>query len=459
MHLSRRGLIAGAATAAAFSGLARATGAEATAYTNEVHGYGPLVRDPRGIFDLPAGFSYSIVSMAGDRMSDGLITPFKADGMGCFGLDAERVALVRNHEIKDDDLELTAFGPDLRLAANVDPRLIYDRDSEGRPLGGGTTTLIYNLRTRHLERSHLSLAGTAVNCAGGVTPGGSWLSCEETLLTRGPGARKDHGWVFEVPASYAGLVDPTPITGMGRFRHEATATDPRTGIVYLTEDTGDGLFYRYLPNDRERLLAGGRLQALGFKDGPGADTRNWQTRWWSAGDWQETVWIDLEGVDNPHDDLRLRGARAGAAPFARGEGIHFGGGELYFTCTSGGPGRLGQIMRYRPGSSDDEPGQLQLFLEPKSQKAMEMPDNLTITPWGHLVVCEDRSDSKINYLRGVTPQGRVYALGRNPAVAADGETSELAGACFSPDGSTLFVNVYYPGLTLAITGPWASFRV
>ena len=32
--------------------------------------------------------------------------------------------------------------------------------------------------------------------------------------------------------------------------------------------------------------------------------------------------------------------------------------------------------------------------------------------------------------------------------------SELAGACFSPDGTTLFVNIQRPGMTVAITGPW-----
>jgi secreted PhoX family phosphatase len=91
---------------------------------------------------------------------------------------------------------------------------------------------------------------------------------------------------------------------------------------------------------------------------------------------------------------------------------------------------------------------------------MQMPDNLTIAPWGHLVACEDRVGGA-NYLRGITPQGQVYALGRNAQMLEGAKvrgTSELAGVCFSPDGSTLFVNIYTPGCTLAITGPWGSLR-
>jgi secreted PhoX family phosphatase len=180
------------------------------------------------------------------------------------------------------------------------------------------------------------------------------------------------------------------------------------------------------------------------------------------------VWIDLAGVDNPDETLRARGHAKGAAWFARGEGIHFGDGELYFTCTSGGPARLGQVMRYKPSRFEgdprekDEPGRLQLFVQPTDKRVLDMCDNLCVAPWGHLVVCEDKvGDSEVNYLRGVTPDGRVYVLGRQaqPGASDVGANSELAGACFSPDGTTLFVNVYWPGMTLAITGPWSRFRL
>ncbi|WP_293678819.1 alkaline phosphatase PhoX [uncultured Phenylobacterium sp.] len=471
MLLSRRRLLS-AATGVALVGLSRLAQAgdlSPDGYLNEVAGYGPLKPDPARLFDLPDGFAYTVVSRAGDPMDDGLVTPRKMDGMGCFALDGERVALVRNHELSPRDIEFSAFGEGHALAGKVDATRVYDRNQDGRFLPGGTTTLIYDVGRKRLESSYLSLAGTSTNCAGGITPWGSWLSCEEVL--RGPGPHADghdvgklHGWVFETPSGHRGLAAPTPITGMGRFKHEAVAIDPRTGIAYLTEDEVDGrcLFYRYLPDDRRALVKGGRLQALGFRDG--GDSRNWTGTDWAADQWRETTWIDLDGVENPGADLRHRGHAKGAAWFARGEGIVFGDGELYFTCTSGGPGRLGQVLRYRPSRFEGdpreatEPGRLQLFLQPTDPRVMKMCDNLVIAPNGHLVICEDKTLADgANYLRGVTPEGKVYAMGR--LVVAEGvPATELAGACFSPDGTTLFVNSYWPGFTLAITGPWDRFR-
>jgi secreted PhoX family phosphatase len=166
----------------------------------------------------------------------------------------------------------------------------------------------------------------------------------------------------------------------------------------------------------------------------------------------------LDGVDSPEDDLRRRGAAAGAAIFARGEGIHRGGREFYFTCTSGGAAKIGQIMRYLPSSHEGQrdeakaPGMLQNFVESTDSAVLDYGDNLTVAPWGHLIVCEDRSGSATNYLRGISPDGKIYTIAR---LLAD---TELAGACFSPDGKTLFLNVYRPGRTLAIRGPWSAVR-
>ncbi len=465
MSVSRRRFLSLAATSAAFGGLSQAfaQGPAGVAYRNQVPGYGELVPDPARIFDLPKGFSYRVVSEFGQPMDDGLVTPGRMDGMGAFDAGDGRVALVRNHEIYPADLERSAFGRDGALTAKVERDRVFDRIGD-KPFAGGTTTLVWDLRAQRLVSHHLSLAGTMINCAGGVTPEGSWLSCEETTQRAGTQGAQDHGWVFEVPADARGLVAPQPIKAMGRFRHEATATDPRTGVVYLTEDIGDGLIYRYLPNDRRKLLAGGRLQALGFKGG--GDPRNWTEAWWRQGDWRETVWIDVDEVENPNDDLRLRGQAKGAAPFARGEGLFFGKGELYATCTNGGPKKLGQILRYVPSRYEgqpreaDAPGRLQLFLEPQDEAVMNMADNLAVAPSGHLFVCEDKGMGQ-NQLKGVTPKGQVYTFGRNampPPAAAMPVNTELAGVCFSPDGSTLFVNLYSPGKTLAITGPWNRFR-
>ena len=154
----------------------------------------------------------------------------------------------------------------------------------------------------------------------------------------------------------------------------------------------------------------------------------------------------VASIDAPDDDLRQRGNQAGALRFARGEGIHWGDGELFFCCTSGGAAKLGQIMRLRPGRSGDR---LQLFVESRGKTMLDFGDNLTVAPNGHLVVCEDQYTKVVaNRLIGVTPGGSTYVL------AALTAQTELAGACFSPDGRTLYVNAYSPAKTLAITGPW-----
>ena len=329
---------------------------------------------------------------------------------------------------------------------------------DGTPLPGGTTTLIYNLKTQAVEREYLSLVGTLRNCAGGVTPWGTWLTCEENVSRAGDGIQKDHGWVFEVPIDIDGPIDPQPLKAMGRFNREAAAVDPETGIVYMTEDRDDSLLYRFIPTVPGELHQGGRLQALSLKAGPSAqDSRNWDQPEIPLGKWYDAVWIDLDDVESPADDLRERGHKQGATLFARGEGIHWGDGELYFCCTSGGAAKLGQIMRYRPSTAEGTaqeiglPGQIQLFLESDDPARFNFGDNLTVAPNGHLLVCEDQyTDPVRNHIRGVTPDGQLYDFARvRPQ-------TESAGACFSPDGSTLFVNLYHPTRTLAINGPWQN---
>jgi secreted PhoX family phosphatase len=433
-----------ASIASAFGGLAIAGCAQRAGglahRSSPALGYGPIISDPGGLLDLPAGFSYRILSQFGDRMDDGHIVPDRADGMGCIILPGGRHALVRNHELSPSGI---ALGPLSDMSGDV---RAFDRLSDGRPLPGGTTTMVVDTASGRLLSQHLSLVGTIRNCAGGTTPWGSWLSCEEDVTRAGNRVGQDHGWVFEVPAAARGLIDPQPIRAMGRFNHEAAAIDPRTGIVYLTEDRDDGLLYRYLPDRPGKLLAGGRLQALALRDTTRTDSRNWAGSDIVEGDWLPVRWIDLDGTDSPDDDLRHRGNRAGALRFARGEGIHWGQGELFFCCTSGGAAQLGQIMRLQPGRSGDR---LQLFVESRGKAMLDFGDNLTMAPNGHLVVCEDQYTEVVaNRLIGVTPAGSTYVFG------ALRVQTELAGACFSPDGRTLYVNAYSPARTLAITGPW-----
>ncbi|WP_336981167.1 alkaline phosphatase PhoX [Altererythrobacter fulvus] len=399
-------------------------------------GYGPLVPDPAGMLDLPAGFSYRVLSRLGDGMSDGGNVPDHGDGMGCFALPNGKIALVRNHELMPDG----DSGGEIARG--------YDRqDGTGPVLPGGTTTIVLDAATLEVESQFRSLGGTIRNCAGGTTPWGSWLTCEEFVSKAGGRLGQDHGYVFEVAANATGPVDPVPLKAMGRFNHEAACVDPATGMVYLTEDRGDGLLYRFIPKVPGQLAEGGRLQALALEGGL-TDSRNHDSAAMQVGDWHEVHWVDIDVPDSPQDDLRLQGAAKGAVLFARGEGIHMGEGELYFCCTSGGALQRGQIFRLKPQAGGD---QLQLFFETASLDQFNYGDNLTVAPNGHLVVCEDQYSEVVdNHLRGITPAGEAYTLGRLRM------QTELAGACFSPDGKTLFVNAFSPTTTFAITGPWMA---
>jgi hypothetical protein len=414
-----------------------------------------LIPDSKGVLDLPEGFEYRIISQLGDTMNDGLTVPDRADGMGCFAIDDKRVALVRNHELP---LSKTAQDMPAGLATEALTKA-YDTYPSGQPLAGGTSNIVYNLQTKQVEYQCMSLLGTIRNCSGGVTPWGSWLTCEESVDNASDKIKQDHGYVFEVPSQAKELVEPTPIKAMGRFNHEAACVDPQTGIVYLTEDRQDSLFYRFVPNKPGELQAGGTLQALMISKQPQFDTRNFSQSQMYKGQSYACEWLDLDKVDSPKDDLRNRGFSQGAALFARGEGIHFDNKDMYFCCTSGGQKKLGQIMRYIPTplteqqKNIDQTGTLQLFVESQSNATFNYGDNLTVAPNGHLLVCEDQYTKVVNnHMKGVTPEGEIYDF------AKVHWQTEPAGACFSPDGSVLFVNLYSPTTTLAITGPWHSLN-
>lgn len=424
-------------------------------------GYGPLQKDPKGIINLPKGFSYQIISKKGEKMDDGLLLPGGSDGMGAFKGKKGKTIVIRNHEIGSDSLEDGGFGANNELLSSLQAEQFYDYGKGELPALGGTTTFVFDEKTGKLEKQFMSLAGTIRNCAGGVTPWNSWLTCEESTLRQGTyegRAEKDHGYVFEVPATEdISLASPIPIKAMGRFNHEAVAVDPGTGIVYLTEDKGDGIFYRYIPKTPGKLINGGKLQALAILGEMSRDTRNWPDQ--KAPEFPvktalDVTWIDIDNVESPDDDLRLQGFEKGAAVFARGEGIWFGERELYFACTNGGAIGAGQIFRYTPSKEEGTPGEqkspgkLELFAEPNDKEILKSCDNLAIAPWGDVVICEDDSHP---FVVGITPQGNYYQLAENV-----GFESEFAGGIFSPSGKTFFVNIQKPGLTLAITGPWKS---
>jgi len=451
--LSRRSFLSLATAGGSLAAVRTLTRAGRLARAGSDAGFGPLQDDPAGILRLPRGFTYKVLSRTGDTMSDGLLVPGAPDGMAAFAGGDGRTVLVRNHELTV--LVQGAFGAEHEKLTPQLRRRLYDGGRGELPALGGTTTLVFDTATQTLERQFLSLAGTLRNCAGGPTPWGSWISCEESDVRAQATFERDHGYCFEVPSTARAPVEPVPLVAMGRFNHEAVAVDPKTGIVYLTEDRPDGLLYRFVPEQRGRLAAGGRLQALALADKRSAETSNHRGR-----DRIEPArrlplrWVDLEQPQSPRDDLRQQGFDKGAARFARGEGMTCRDGAIWFTCTIGGRARTGQVFCLRPDPQEDfakpradSKTTLELFYESPGKDLLENADNLTVAPWGDLIVCED--GDRPEFLVGITPAGEAYKLAEN---VASGE--EMAGVTFAPDASTLFVNIQQPGLTLAVTGPW-----
>ncbi len=462
---SRRKFIKGSlAVSAGFSSLGLFTSSSAKSkYAKGEYfpKYGPLERKTKNIIDVPNGFSVKVISQRGQLMDDGFYVPGKPDGMAAFQLDESRTAVVRNHETTPDQFSSGEgpWGTRNELLPQMHRNMIYDYGNGTLPCIGGTSTFIYNHNTGEVETQYLSLAGTIRNCAGGLTPWGTWITCEEAVDRKGGyygKLEKNHGYNFEVQVSpNPRMSEPVPLKEMGRFNHEAVAVNPQSGIVFQTEDRGDGLFYRYIPNVKGQLAKGGKLQALALRDRKSADTRNWPLLSWNkiqVGVPHDVEWIDLENVESPYDELRSQGYSKGAAKFARGEGAWWGDKEMYIACTNGGRNLQGQVFKYIPSPEEGQPGEkkkpgkLVLYAEPNDSALLSHCDNLTVAPWGDVVMCEDNESPR---LVGINPEGQLYLIAHNHSIP-----SEFTGACFSPNGQTLFVNIQHAGMTLAIEGPW-----
>jgi secreted PhoX family phosphatase len=436
-------------------------------------GYGPLapVRDQNGdeILALPRNFRYTTFNKIGDALSAGGVVARNLDGMTALPGPDRTVRLIRNHEVRNRPGDLTA-------AVGGPTATKYDA------LGvGGTITIDYDPRRRRVVRDFVSLNGTIVNCAGGLAfNNAGWITCEETVEGPSNGWQQKHGYNFLVPAAATDTVTAVPILAMGRFAHEASVADPTTGIVYQTEDAGSGRgsgFYRYLPVNPANLLAGGTLQMLRITGRPQYDTRQGQ----ATGAIFPVEWVTIA---NPDPDLENGAARTfdqgfvqGGALFNRLEGIFRGErGSIYFAATSGGDVKngdvnsdgfaegYGQIWQYVPSADGDE---LTLVFESSGQSVLDSPDNICVTPSGGLLLCEDDAGSNDNDTHplapGISDVNRLIGLSRSgePFEFAVNRLndSEFAGACFSPDGQILFVNIFGDGtpgsgMTCAITGPW-----
>ncbi|HEY6548210.1 MAG TPA: alkaline phosphatase PhoX [Vicinamibacteria bacterium] len=404
-------------------------------------GYGPLEPRPdentgAAPLALPRGFRYWSIGAAGSPMSDGRPTPPAHDGTAAFA-SGSRVRLVRNHECRGGG---PAFGP---------AEMAYDPEAPG-----GTTTLVFDPAHPERPESFASLSGTSTNCAGGLTPWGSWLTCEETFHeTRSSGRVLRHGYVFEVPSAADRAVPATPLRALGRFVHEAVAVDPETGIVYQTEDADAAGFFRFVP---EGGLAAGRLQMLAVSGRPNADTRGKQT----VGRALPASWLDVDEPDpaEGQPSCHRQGFKKGAAVFRRLEGAWWSPVDraVYFTATDGGDARAGQVWAFRPAPGD---GTLTLVYESPSPQALFKPDNITVSPTGGLLVCEDPDGRHSCRLQGLSREGTLFpfAADRRPGPGAlPGARDEFTGACFSPDGTWLFVNLQGLGVTFAITGPFSA---
>ena len=167
---------------------------------------------------------------------------------------------------------------------------------------------------------------------------------------------------------------------MGRFRHEAIATDPKTGYIYQNEDQLDSCIYRFRPRKAGKLDRGGTLEALVIKDLPRVDTGSN----FPISKPQKVSWLTIENVDPQQDALRYEAQAKGAAVFRRGEGMCYGNKELFWTATNGGAAQVGQIFRY---NCDRET--VELYVESPGSGVLDYPDNLTLAPFGDLVICED----------------------------------------------------------------------
>ncbi len=459
--VNRRGFIGGVVAAAAagtvvspFGALGARAASDPASVRRHHKGsdYGPLspVRDEATglpLLLLPKGFDYISYGWTGDLMANGQPTPSSHDGMAAFERDdrgrhhgrrrrQDTVLLVRNHERGNG----TPF---------ADPDAVYDTTS-----AGGTTNLIFDTRDGEWLESYPSLSGTIRNCCGGPAPWGSWLTCEETTQINNPGTASEvrHGFVFDVPAD--GTSDAVPLTQLGRFSHEALCVDPATGIVYLTEDATPSGFYRFIPR-RRGDLSRGRLQMLAIEDVP--DTYSAPT---GAG-WDVTDWVD---IDNPNPgpgetSTVAQGLAKGGTAITRGEGAWFGNRRAYFISTDGGPAEEGQVFEYDPRRDE-----LSVLFASPDAAILNAPDNVTVSPRGGLVLCEDGSGEE--FLHGLDTDGTIFPFAMNNADltgGAPGKTvapqdyrgSEWAGACFDPKGGDwLFANLQSPGITFAITGPW-----
>jgi secreted PhoX family phosphatase len=498
MTINRRQILGGgtAGVGLAVAGVLPSLAEPAAAHERQPSGGGPssggrpfppLQDDPNGILALPAGFSYQIVTREGvtDLSSGQGKTPGFHDGTGVVAASGNKITIVQNHELTPHMVEFgvphvagTVYDPG---AVNASGCTVITTDGKGRRTG-----------------EWVGISGTIRNCAGGVTPWGTWLTCEEIFINAGATwsaggqtgtYQQNHGYVFEVFDNDSAHQLPKPIKAFGRYEHEALAVEPNRTQVYLSEDASgpNGLFYRWTAPRGTRLGPGagatladtaGKLEAMQIRldDGSILPDVAYLTSA-QLGRPFKVTWTEVPDRDAVSTPTRRQFADGTVTRGKKFEGVWSNGRGAYIVNSFAfGASDLpadatphdGMVWFY---DYADETITLVTYFPHNPLAASEGPfpayadlyfdgpDNVTVTPWGTLVLAED--GVRASHVLSSVPGGPTYAIARN--MISNGTSggnptySEFTGPTFAPDGKILFVNIQAPGLTLAITGPWQKY--